>query len=320
MAPDHASDTVPRRGARAPVAPSGEQFQLTLGEQRAVVVEVGGGIRTYSVGAREVLDPYPLDSMCDGAHGAALIPWPNRLADGRYSFAGSDHRLALTEPDRGNAIHGLLRWRPWRASERSPERVVMSTRLHPLPGYPFTLDVSVAYELHDGGLAVTTTATNVGADACPFGAGHHPYLSAGGALLDDCTVQLTAATRIVTDAERMLPIGREPVAGTPLDLGGAPKLGALKIDSAYTDLDRDPSGRASVTLGCPDGAAVELWADASYDYLEIYTGDTLAPARRRRGLGVEPMSCAPNALASGEGVVRLEPGESVAGRWGARLS
>ena len=45
-----------------------------------------------------------------------LIPWPNRLAEGRYSFAGSEHQLPLDEPERENAIHGLLRWRAWRSS------------------------------------------------------------------------------------------------------------------------------------------------------------------------------------------------------------
>ena len=115
-----------------------------------------------------MLDPYPLEAICDGAHGAPLIPWPNRLADGRYSFDGVDYQVALTEPTKRNAIHGFLRWRSWRAGEREPERVVMGTTMHPLEGYPFALEVSVAYELGEAGLTVTTTATNVGAQACPY--------------------------------------------------------------------------------------------------------------------------------------------------------
>ena len=63
--------------------PSGEQFEIVHGEHRATIVEVGGGVREYAVGDRQVLDPYARDAMCDGAHGAPLIPWPNRLADGR---------------------------------------------------------------------------------------------------------------------------------------------------------------------------------------------------------------------------------------------
>jgi aldose 1-epimerase len=61
--------------------------------------------------------------------------------------------------------------------------------------------------------------------------------------------------------------------------------------------------------------------DAAYTHLMLFTGDTLPETgRRRRGLGVEPMTCAPNAFASGDGLIRLEPGESVTTTWGARLS
>jgi aldose 1-epimerase len=299
--------------------PSGEQIEIVCGEQRAVVVEVGGGVRGYTVNDRPVLEPYPVNAMCDGAHGAPLIPWPNRLADGRYSFDGCEYQVALTEPDTHNAIHGFLRWRSWQAHERERDRVVMSTRLHPLTGYPFTLDVRIEYSLGADGLSVTTAATNVGDGACPYGAGQHPYLSPGDTLIDECSLQFAARTRIVTDGERKLPIGRETVAGTEYDFAAARTLGDQQIDSAFTDLDRDPAGFATLRLSAPDGANAELWVDESYPFLEVYTGDTLTPERRRRGLGVEPMTCAPNALQSGEGLVRLEPGESHQSCWGVRL-
>jgi len=61
--------------------PSGQQHVLLFGDQRVVVVEVGGGIRSYTRGERSVLQDYPVDVLCDGAHGTPLIPWPNRLAD-----------------------------------------------------------------------------------------------------------------------------------------------------------------------------------------------------------------------------------------------
>ena len=131
------------------VAPSGEQFEITRGEQRATIVEVGGGVREYAVAGRRVLDPYPLHAIADGAHGAPLIPWPNRLADGRYRFDETDYQVALTEPAKHNAIHGFMRWRAWAAVERSGSHVVMGARLFPLEGYPFALDLRISYELSD---------------------------------------------------------------------------------------------------------------------------------------------------------------------------
>src|ERR1700722_6242111 len=127
------------------LAPSGRQFEISRGEQRATVVEVGGGIREYAVGDRDVLEPYPLEAMCDGAHGAPLIPRPNRVADGRYSFGGSDLQLALPEPPRRNAIHGLMRWRPWEALEQGLDRVTLRARLLPMSGFPFHLDLPITY-------------------------------------------------------------------------------------------------------------------------------------------------------------------------------
>ncbi|HET9691202.1 MAG TPA: aldose 1-epimerase family protein [Acidimicrobiales bacterium] len=299
--------------------PSGEQLEIRHGEQRAVIVEVGGGIRAYSVGARAVLDPYGVDDMCPGAHGTPLIPWPNRLGDGRYHFDGTDYQVPLTEPDKRNAIHGFLRWRSWRAVDHGESSVVMGTCLYPLKGYPFLLDVEVAYRLDDDGLTVATTATNRGDQPCPYGSGQHPYLSPGDGLIDDCTVHLDAATRILTDDERQLPRGREPVEGTAYDFRHGKRLGDLELDYPFTDLARDDRGRAWVRLVGTDGASAEIWVDEHYPIVELFSGDTLEPDRRRRGLGTEPMTCPPNAFQSGDHLVRLEPGDSITTSWGARL-
>lgn len=301
-------------------SPSGQQFEIVHGEQRAVVVEVGGGIRRYDVGGRRVLDPYPRGAICDGAHGATLIPWPNRLADGRYSFDGSDYQVPLTEPAKHNAIHGFLRWRSWRLREQGPGRVVVGTVLRPQPSFPFTLDVTVEYVLDDAGLTTRTRATNIGDAACPYGAGHHPYLSPGSGRIDDCLLEFGAATRLVTDDERQLPVRDEAVAGTAYDFVVPRTLGPLRVDYAFTDLARGADGRAYVRLTGLDGRCAQLWVDETYPYLELYTGDTLDPERRRRGLGVEPMTCPPNALQSGRQVIRLSPGESRTTTWGITLS
>jgi len=298
--------------------PSGRQYEIGFDDQHAVVVEVGGGIRAYAVDGRPVLDPYPVDAMADGAHGTALAPWPNRLRDGRYHFDDTEHQLPLTEPEKHNAIHGLLRWRAWRPVEVSADAVEVGIRLHPLPGYPFTLDIRVAYHLTADGLTVSTSATNVGDHAAPYGYGQHPYLSPGTGPVDACTFRLPAATRIRSD-DRGLPAGQEPVEGTSFDFRQGRRLGDLQIDSAFTDLVRDADGRATVALTGPDGRTAELWVDDTHPYLEVFTGDTLAPDRRRVGLGCEPMTCPPNAFADGVDVIRLEPGASVTTRWGARL-
>jgi aldose 1-epimerase len=302
-----------------PDPPSGTQHELAAGPQRATVVEVGASLRAYRVDDSDVVEPFDVTGVPDGAHGAVLVPWPNRIGDGRYTFDGQEHQLPLTEPTKHNAIHGLLRWVPWRAVRHDEARVTMAVRLHPQPGYPFDLHVQVAYALDDGGLTVTTTATNLGLRACPYGNGQHPYLSAGGALLDECTATVPARTRITTDPDRQLPTGREPVTGTPYDLRGGRSLDGLTLDDGFTDLDRDDDGRARASLRAPDGLVRELWVGQAYRYLQAFTGDTLAPDRRRRGLAMEPMTCPPDAFRSGTDLQRLEPGESTTAEWGVRL-
>ena len=46
-------------GKGAIVAPSGEQITISAGDQQAVVVEVGDGLRSYSAGGRELVDVDP---------------------------------------------------------------------------------------------------------------------------------------------------------------------------------------------------------------------------------------------------------------------
>src|SRR3954470_5694649 len=118
-------------------APSGEQFEIEAHGQRAVVVEVGGGLRSYAIAGEDVLDGYGVDEMSTSGRGQVLSPWPNRLRHGRYEFDGRGYQLALTEPERQNAIHGLVRWSPWTLAERAVDRVVMQHVIHPQPGYPF---------------------------------------------------------------------------------------------------------------------------------------------------------------------------------------
>ena len=166
------------------IPPSGEQYEIAHGDRRAVIVEVGGGIREYAP-----LDGYAVDEICRSGRGQVLMPWPNRIDGGAYEFDGEQHQLALTEPSSGSAIHGLARWAAWRAVEREAARVVMEHVVHPQPGYPFTVRLSVEYRLDDDGLNVTTRAENVGDRPCPFGAGHHPYIAAPSGRVDDLLLE-----------------------------------------------------------------------------------------------------------------------------------
>lgn len=280
------------------MAPSGEQVEIVGDGQRAVVVEVGGGLRSYSVDGVELLDGYPQTAMCTSGRGQLLIPWPNRLQGGTYEFDGRRHRLPLTEPERGNAIHGLVRWSPWPVAERAADRVVVRHVIHPQPGYPFEVDVRVEYALLPTGLTVTTTATNVGAET-----------------VDSIVLRAPGRSVLVSDDDG-IPTGRVAVAGTEYDFLEPRLIGGAMLDNAYTELDRAEDGIASVDLHHEtSGAGVTVWLDETYCYVMIFSGDPL-PDVNRRSLAVEPMTCPPDAFRTGQDVVRLEPGTSSTGTWG----
>ena len=291
------------------------EVEIAAADQRAVVVGVGGGLRSYSAEGRELLDGYEAGEPIRSGRGQVLIPWPNRLEDGSYEFDGQLHQLPLTEPERGDAIHGLVREEPWTVGEREQHRVVMEHVLEPRPGYPFTLSLAIEYALSESGLSVRTTATNVGPDACPFGSGQHPYVTLGTPTVDSLVLSAPGATVLIED-ERGIPRGREPVDGTPYDFRRPREIGATTLDDAFTDLVRGTDGRARVELRDPRSrAGLSLWVDESYRYLQLFTGDPL-PDVSRRSIAVEPMTCPPNAFRTGEDLVRLEPGESFTSEWG----
>jgi aldose 1-epimerase len=295
--------------------PSGEQIEIRSGDQRVVVVEVGAGLRAYTVGAQALIDGYGEEDMANAGRGQVLIPWPNRLEDGAYEFGGTWHHLPLTEPEARNAIHGLVRWAAWSVGERDADRVVMKHTLHPQPGYPYSLALSVEYTLSDAGLSVTSSATNIGRQACPYGSGAHPYVTVGTETVDTVLLRAPGRTMLHTDA-RGIPAGATPVAGTDYDFRQSRPIGATTLDNAFTDLERDDDGRARVELEHPEGRTrLTFWLDGSYRYLQLFTGDAL-PSVNRRSLAVEPMTCPPNAFRTGEGVIVLEPGESTTAVWG----
>ena len=296
-----------------PRPPSGEQIEIALGDQRAVIVEVGGGLRTYSAAGRELLDGYPADEMSSAGRGQVLIPWPNRIKDGSYELDGRRHQLPINDLEEQDAIHGLVRWVAWAVGEREPHRVSMQHVVHPQPGYPFSLAVRVEYSLSAAGLRVATTATNVGGATCPYGCGAHPYLRAGVEPLDSATLRAPGRTVLQSD-ERGIPVRSERVDGTDFDFRRPRPVATKKLDNAFTDLERDGDGMGRVALSGPEGQ-VSLWVDESYPYLMLFTGDTL-PDGGRRSLAVEPMTCPPNAFRTGEALIRLEPGRSFTSTWG----
>jgi aldose 1-epimerase len=297
---------------------TGAQYTIEAGAYRATVTELGAGLRELEHDGKPLIVSHDADELPPHGAGQLLAPWPNRVDNGTYSFGGAEYQLALSEPARGNAIHGLSRWLPWARLTHEPGEVTLRCVLLGQQGYPFAVQVDAAYRLDAGsGLHVTVTAASKGSRAAPWGTGQHPYLTVAGSAVDDAKLTLPADQWLPVD-DRGIPSGPpQDVAGTEFDFRAPRKVGATQLDHAFTGLRRDAGGLAWVRIEA-NSARTGLWADAGYRWLQVFTGDALEPERRRAALAVEPMTCPPNAFASGDDLVVLEPGESATSRWGIR--
>jgi aldose 1-epimerase len=303
-------------------SPTGDQWVIAHGQQEAIVTEVGATLRSYRLGDWAVLDGFGADEWAQGGRGQVLAPWPNRLGDGRYQFAGRTSQAALDEPERANAIHGTVRWLPWRLDTHQQNVVALVCPIHPTPGYPYSVSLRVEYRLGRDGLSVSSVATNTGTETAPFGLGFHPYVRAAAGPIDGCVLRLPASERLVLDA-RGLPTGdARPVTGTEFDFTNGRIIGATRLDTAYRSLARDAGGLAWSTLEDPESSrTVAQWVDERFSHLMCYTGDTLGnPDERRRAVAIEPMTCAPDALRTGRGLIVLEPGQEWEGTWGLQAT
>jgi len=303
------------------VAPSGEQHQIAGGGYRAVVTEAGASLRLLEHDGRPLLLGFEEHARAGSGRGQLLAPWPNRIRDGRYTFDGREQQLPLTEPLRHNAIHGLVRWAAWSLEEHTDHSVSLTLRVMSQPGYPWTLDLHAVYDLSADGLTVTVTATNLSGSPAPYALGAHPYLTTGRGPVDAWELTLPCDTRLTAD-EQMIPTGREPVDDTEVDFRVSRPIRDVSLDTAFTGLARDESGRAEVVVRDPrSGDGTLLWLDGHHHWVQVYTGDDL-PSLVRESLAVEPMTAPPNAFASGEDLVVLAPagsdGDEHSASWGIR--
>lgn len=299
------------------LAPSGDQYEISADGYRAVVTESGGALRVLQYDGRDLVDGFGEDEMSPGGRGQLLMPWPNRIGDGAYTFEGHALQLPLTEPSLHNASHGLVRWVAWSLEEHTTSSVSLTYRLMAQTGYPWTLDLRVSYDLSADGLTVTQSAANLASSPAPYASGAHPYLAVGPGPVDGWELTLPASTRSLVD-DRLLPVGRTDVSGTAYDFRVARPIRTVGFNDAFTDLDRDTSGVATARLVDPSsGHGVALWVDEHHRWMQVFSADDV-PVTARRSLAIEPMTAQADAFRSGEDLVTIAPGEDFSASWGIR--
>lgn len=297
---------------RTPHDPTGRRFTIRSNDAVVEVAEVGAALRAFAVGDVDLVPRYPDDRPTPAASGVVLVPWPNRVRDGEWSQRGEHHRLAVSEPALGTAIHGLLRYAPYRVASERADAVTLAADVFPQTGYPFHLATTVTYALSGASLTVTHTVRNVGSEDAPVALGTHPYLCIGDVPTSVLTLRIDAASRFAVD-ERKLPVGEVPVDAAT-DLRSPRALADLDLDTAYGEVARGADGRIRAQLAAADGRVVELWADESFAYLQVFTTDRYPG--HELAVAIEPMTAPADALNSGRDLRWLAPGETWRLAWG----
>src|SRR5699024_2436155 len=263
-----------------------------------------------------VVAGYPPEAVCPSGRGQWLVPWPNRIPGGRYSFDGAEYVLPVQEPEPGHAIHGYARYLPFQVLAVDAASIELGAVLPARPGYPWDLQMLVSWTLAETGLTATLRVRNLSGTDAPFGAGAHPYLAAGVStteLIDAGWLTIPADTRL-TGTDGVLK-DRKAVDAED-DFRQSRHIGTHSL-GLYTDLARDSAGIARTSFIREDGWQVQVWQDEAYPFGLAYGADHVSDAEgRRASVALEPMTCAVDAFNTGDGLLRLAPGEEFSGTWG----
>ena len=300
------------------------EFTLSAGGYTAVVTSRAAALRVLQFEDRDLVVPFPEGGPIPDYRGIIAAPWPNRVADGKYTFDDVEYQLPINETERETALHGLAFPLDWTLKESDAASLTLSCTVGPSEGYPFVVELSAQYVLNDAGFHTSVTARNAADVAAPYGVCPHPYLVAGSSPMDEWVLEFAADSFLEVTPDRLLPVSLEPVAGHSFDFRSARPIGSTEIDHAFTDITFD-GGLARLSLRDPAGTGVGMsgvgmsgvgmsW-DQSCPWLQIHTADKPAPLPNRLGLAVEPMTCPPDAFNSGTDLIRLEPGAQHTASW-----
>jgi aldose 1-epimerase len=306
---------------RSPPGPNGRLYEIRRGRQRAVIAGVAASLLSWQVDGEEMLFTHPGDVLGESGYaGKTLLPWCNRIEAGRYTFGGTELQVPVNEPSRNAALHGLLNFVEWEPVRSRRDRVILRYVQPPSYGYPFHLLFTIQYTMERDGITCTLLAKNIGEVSAPYSTATHTYIAAPpGKRIDDITLTLPARGYYRTD-ENLIPTGKAEVAGTPYDFREPRGIGETVLDTAFADLDV-VDGVSVARLERPGSVDVELWMDAGHGFYQLYTDDTPSVARPvRQGLALEPMTAAPDAFNSGDGLVVIEPGRQHVGSFGFRAA
>lgn len=310
------------------ISACGQQFTLAIdtpdGKLSTVIAQVGASIRSLKLGKTEFVLSCAPDEIAPLCAGIVMAPWPNRLDGGTWKYEGKTLRVPITIHDQQNANHGLLEFAEYHLVELIQDvdraSITLGATIHPRLGYPFLIETQVTYELSHDGLKVTHYAKNLSPKAAPFGVGGHPYFQISGTPTENLEITCPAQSYLEVN-DRQIPTAKSKVDATRFDLRSGARVSASFIDHGFTDLARDEDGLARTYLRGQNGGQIEVWQDANFKHVVIFTPD-FYPTKNGPiyAVAIEPQTIGANAFNTGDDLLWIEQNELFEASWGVRLT
>ncbi len=305
--------------------PVEEGFRVTpgrFGHEPIAIVEGGGCVVTIAHRGATLLRWLHSDGVLEtdlsdgyvnaaelieqnGVRNGVLAPFPNRIALGRYEFAGSSYDLLPGQPDEERLIyHGFLRQLSTnltdvQTGQHSAALTFACDAIRPgvFAGYPFALDIQVVYEISASSIDLTVHVHNVGDDDAPYAAGWHPYFRLGTGRINELELTIPAQSVIRTTAD-LIPLSGAEAHGLPEidapDFREARPIGEAVLDTCYSELVADDDGISCTVLSNPrTGQSLEIFQENGH--VHVFTGDTLG-RDQRRSIALEPVEVITNSF------------------------
>ena len=276
----------------------------------ATICTLGGALYDLKYDSRNLIEP---KSEPDYFFGANLVPWANRIRDGRYSHNGLHYQADKNEDSRETALHGLVYQNLWSVLKYDVNKVSLETFIYPSHEFPCELKVVVSYSLSKNGLQWSITATNLSEVSAPYSVSIHPYLYAGHALTtNDFILKFPASYYLEVDPDRLLPTSIKKCVPS-WDFSQGALIDILEIDHAFL-IDQDSDYRR-VEVTDSTGLGTFMDFDENAKWIQIHTADRGGNISGRKSLAVEPMTSPPDAFNSKIDLIEIEPGKSFSMSW-----
>ena len=207
---------------------------------------LGGSVRGLWLDGVPVLRPTPEGLVHAGGSAAyPLVPYSNRIGQGRMVWRGETHALRNGFNAEPHALHGVGFMRPWSVVAQTPSLAVLRLVHAPDAFWPFAFEAEQRFELGAEGLEVTLSARNTDPRTQPMGLGWHPFFvrRADSAVALPVHTQWLAGADVLPREPQAVPGLNGPVAGLRLDHCFAGDGGAARLKDGQLDLSLASDGR-----------------------------------------------------------------------------